>query len=209
VVPPDEHPLFRKKALEKLQSPEQLNMLMTVTSPQGWLALLALGVVLIAAATWAVFGTVQASVPGRGVLITKADDPNRLEAVLFVSMDDARRIEPEVSAKVSPITVRKEEYGYLIGEVLSVEAVPTSHADMLGILGTDSYVQSLAAAGELIQVRIELKRDNNPTSYQWTSADGPPSPLRPGTIVTGNVVVSEERPIELVFDDFKALFSGE
>lgn len=203
----DDHPLFRKKALEKLQSPEQLNMLMTVTSPRGWVALLALSILVISAAVWAIFGSVQATVSGRGVLIAKAD--NRLEAVIFVSPEDSRRIQPGLVAHISPANARREEYGLIVGEVLSIEAVPSSNAQMLEIVGTDTFVQSLISTGELIQVRIQLQEDDTPTGYYWTVAEGPNTALRPGTLASGNVVVSQERPIELVFDNFKALFSVE
>ncbi|MCA9937967.1 MAG: hypothetical protein KC418_04955, partial [Anaerolineales bacterium] len=85
-----EHPLFRKKALEKLQSPEQLNQLLTVTSPKGWLSLAALGVLLLSAIVWSILGTVQSSVSGSGVLVTSSEDPNHLEAVLYLSLEDGR-----------------------------------------------------------------------------------------------------------------------
>ena len=38
--------IFRKVALERLSSPEQLDQLMQVTSPKGWLALAGLGALL-------------------------------------------------------------------------------------------------------------------------------------------------------------------
>ena len=42
--------LFRKSALEKLSSPERLDVMMQITSPAAWLALAALGAVLAALA---------------------------------------------------------------------------------------------------------------------------------------------------------------
>src|SRR5437660_9580673 len=61
--------IFRKAALERLSSPEQLDRLMQVTSPRAWIALAALGLLLVAALAWGLFGTVTTTVEGQGVLI--------------------------------------------------------------------------------------------------------------------------------------------
>ncbi|MHB8520221.1 MAG: NHLP bacteriocin system secretion protein [Limisphaerales bacterium] len=63
--------IFRKAALEKLSSPEQLDQLMHVTSPQGWIALVAVGAVLLTALVWSVVGQIPTQVYGRGILIRK------------------------------------------------------------------------------------------------------------------------------------------
>jgi HlyD family secretion protein len=60
--------LFRKAAIDKVSSPEQLDLLMRVTSPATWLALSAAGVVLAAALAWTVFGSVPNLVDGQGML---------------------------------------------------------------------------------------------------------------------------------------------
>lgn len=203
-----EHPLFRKKALEKLQSPEQLNQLLTVTSPKGWLSLAALGVLLLAAMLWGIVGTIQASVSGTGTLVASTEDANYLEAVLYVTLEDGRRIQQDMITKISPATARKEQYGLLWGRVLSVGVRPSTLAEMQSILGNDSYAQSLAAAGNLIEVRVHLLQDpETPSGYKWTSAVGPPTTLQANTLCTGTVVIEQQRPIELVFSDIQALFS--
>src|SRR5215210_1899057 len=62
--------LFRQEALDKTLSPDELDRLMRVTGPKGWLALIALLALLAAAAVWGVFGTVPVQVSGdEGVLL--------------------------------------------------------------------------------------------------------------------------------------------
>ena len=63
--------LFRKKALEKLSSPEQLDQLLQITRPKGWVALLALGALLTWAVIWGIWGTVETTVSGQGILMKK------------------------------------------------------------------------------------------------------------------------------------------
>ncbi|MGA1194869.1 MAG: hypothetical protein ACO36I_00070 [Candidatus Latescibacterota bacterium] len=41
--------IFRQAALDRLSSPDQLDQLMRVTTPKGWIALMALCSVLLAA----------------------------------------------------------------------------------------------------------------------------------------------------------------
>jgi HlyD family secretion protein len=60
---------FRKQAIDKVSSPEQLDLVMTVTSPLGWLALATVGLVLLVALVWSVLGSIPDLVDGQGVLI--------------------------------------------------------------------------------------------------------------------------------------------
>lgn len=61
--------LFRKEALEKLSSPEQLDLLMQVTSPKGWLALWTVGAILVGVVAWSILGSIPTRVDGDGILI--------------------------------------------------------------------------------------------------------------------------------------------
>ena len=60
--------IFRKVALERLSSPEQLDMLMRVTSPRSWVALLALCGLLVVAIGWSLLGSIPSKVNGVCIL---------------------------------------------------------------------------------------------------------------------------------------------
>lgn len=62
--------LFRKAALDRLSSPEELDRLVTLTTPRGWLALTALLGLLALALVWAVVGTIPTRVTGSGLLVS-------------------------------------------------------------------------------------------------------------------------------------------
>ena len=51
--------LFRKKSLERISSPEQLDDYIKVTSVPVWIVLLAIVVLLSGMLAWASFGTVE------------------------------------------------------------------------------------------------------------------------------------------------------
>jgi HlyD family secretion protein len=61
--------VFRKVSLDRLASPEQLDQLMQVTDAKGWLALGAIGVVLVTAVVWGFAGSIPESVAGTGILV--------------------------------------------------------------------------------------------------------------------------------------------
>lgn len=63
--------IFRKAALDRLSSPEQLDQLAGLTSPAGWVALLALAVLVAAGLVWSVVGTIPSWVSGRGILVSE------------------------------------------------------------------------------------------------------------------------------------------
>jgi HlyD family secretion protein len=61
--------IFRKVSLDRLSSPEQLDQVMQVTRPQGWLALASIGLLLVVALVWGALGTLAEKVGGRGILV--------------------------------------------------------------------------------------------------------------------------------------------
>jgi HlyD family secretion protein len=61
--------IFRKSSLDRLASPEQLDLLIQVTSPRAWLALVAIGSLSLTALLWGVFGSIPSKVRGSCILI--------------------------------------------------------------------------------------------------------------------------------------------
>lgn len=61
--------LFRKSALARLASPEQLDQLMEVTDTKGWWTLAALGALVVAALLWSFVGRIPTTVEGTGILL--------------------------------------------------------------------------------------------------------------------------------------------
>ena len=61
--------MFRKAALAKLSSTEQLDSLMQVTTPKSWMALAAAIVLIVAAVVWGIFGRTAERINGAGILL--------------------------------------------------------------------------------------------------------------------------------------------
>ena len=60
--------VYRKAALDKLSSPEELDRLMQITGPGSWLLLVALGGVLLMVIGWGVFGQITTTLDRSGLL---------------------------------------------------------------------------------------------------------------------------------------------
>lgn len=59
--------LFRKKSLEKVSSPEQLNEYIKASSPGVWSVLAAIAILLLGVCVWGAFGRVDTVVPALAV----------------------------------------------------------------------------------------------------------------------------------------------
>jgi len=317
--------VFRKVSVERLSSPEQLDNLMRVTSPRGWLALAALGVLLITAITWGFTGTLNTKIGSQGVLIrpgglqniysesngtitdirvvendyvTKGDVVARIEqpvlleklgqlkqslqlaeagyekkqtaalfsqiesikaavatlqsdyanasrvvspytgrvlevrsklgsminagmplltiesgdkqaktlkAVLYLSLEDGKKIIPGMQVDISPSSVNREEYGFIRGRVTSVSEFPVNAQSMLVTLGNEALVGELGARGTaLLEVRIDPILDPQTFSgYKWSTGEGPPIDIDSGTLVSASIIVKQQKPITSVIPQIK------
>lgn len=55
--------LFRKKSLDRIKSPENLNDYVRVVNPSVWLVLAAIILLLLGACIWGIFGQIEAKIP--------------------------------------------------------------------------------------------------------------------------------------------------
>ncbi|MCQ3930562.1 MAG: hypothetical protein DPW16_08880 [Chloroflexi bacterium] len=195
--------LFRKVALDRLSSPEQLDQLMKITSPRAWLALIAIAVLLVAGALWAIFGSIPEETEGNGVLVNNPANDG-LEAVIYVPLDEGAQLRPGMEVEVEVSTVKTETYGYVKAVVREVGDVPVTRQQVLDTVGNDEIANSTLPSGPVLEVRLELKpSDNTESGFEWTSQDGPPRKLTVGTPIAAIITVSEDRPISRVFPVFE------
>ena len=65
----DQSKLFRKAALDRLSSPEELDVVMKIVRPRTWIATSAIAMALLAVVVWSVIGTIPITVRAQGILI--------------------------------------------------------------------------------------------------------------------------------------------
>ena len=113
-----------------------------------------------------------------------------LMAVVFVPATAGKRVQPGMAVRLSPSTVKREEFGSILGKVTWTAEYPSTARGMARLLNNDALVQKLMQAGPPIQVNIALERDpSTPSGYKWSSSRGPNLQISSGTLATGDIVV--------------------
>jgi pyruvate/2-oxoglutarate dehydrogenase complex dihydrolipoamide acyltransferase (E2) component len=165
----------------------------------------------------------EGSVVSGGTPLLSLEQPGRsLEAILYLPPVDAKKLAPGMPVQLALASVKREEYGLLVGHVATVGAYPATLAGMQRVLGSEELARALAAGGPPVEVRVELERSPATVSgYQWTStlgmpmdaladwipagwidlpepAPGPPIALQSGTPCVADVIADEQAPIFLV-----------
>lgn len=338
--------IFRKKSLERLSSPEQLDTMLKTATPKGWAALIALGALIVLAVIWSIYGSLPSSVAGRGILmraggvydvvstssgriknlyfnpddevqkgriVARLEQPqilddirtarselqdirgkyNRtakqaidrvgpgkdldaelweirqkirekeieikglytdleqnsrirslftgrvlevgvregmivepgasimkielmgrdvktLEALLYFPAGEGKKIRRGMKVHVSPSTVSREQYGFLLGMVTYVSDYPATQQAMMRNLKNEELVERLSMGAAPIEVYANLIPDPRTHSgYKWSSSSGPPVKIQTGTLCDSKVIVERRRPIDLVLPFLRSHIFGE
>ena len=191
--------IFRKVAVDRLSTPEELDQLATLTTPRGWLALLGCAVLACTALLWGTLATIPITVQGRGMIISPAANIPQREAILYLSPEDAARVRPGMDTWLALAAVNEQEYGHLLGTISSVGELPASRAEILQTFRDEALAEALGAEGALIEVRITLTADPASASgYRWSLPRGRERLVGAGTPFTATIVTARERPISLL-----------
>ncbi|ORU00690.1 Membrane-fusion protein [Anaerovibrio sp. JC8] len=61
--------IFSREALDKLRSPDRLDMLLPITTPIGWMSLVAVGLLMISVILWSILGSFTVRADGKGMIL--------------------------------------------------------------------------------------------------------------------------------------------
>ena len=136
--------IFRKKSIDRMSSPEQLNDYIKVTNPGVWMALAAIVILLIGVCVWGVFGKLETKLPvaavsqdGQTVLYVKEDDLSAVKENMSVYIGDETYKVTSVSAQPLAVTEEISEYARHTGELSLGEWVYIVQID--GSLANGTY----------------------------------------------------------------------
>lgn len=189
--------IFRKSALEKLSSPEQLNDYLRVNQPRGWLVLLGLFAMLAAAGVWVFRGSIPETARLKGMVFA-SEGPVRT-CFGFAELKTARRLKAGMKAQVSPEHAPRNEYGFIYGTVTRVGQRPASDEELIGTFGSLRLDKDLLPLGDRpVLVEIELERSGG--RLRWSNRKGTAVDVPNFSDCSILVVTRERRPYELVFD---------
>ncbi len=132
-----------------------------------------------------------------------------LQAVIYLSPFEGKRVKKGMEVQISPATVKQEEYGFIKGRVVSVSEFPSTYQQMNRLLKNDVLVKDLMSNGSPIQVIVDLvPAEDTVSGFRWSSPQGPPIKLNTGTMCAASIIVEKRRPISLVIPMLKKHLLG-
>lgn len=133
-----------------------------------------------------------------------------LYALLYLPPGDGKRVKPGMSVEIDLSTVKREEFGYIIGTVTDVAGLPATFEGMRRTLRNDRLVEQLSGDGAPFQATIALERDpESPNQFKWSSARGAEIDLNAGTLFEGQVVVRHLRLISFLVPEIEKVLGGD
>jgi HlyD family secretion protein len=144
----------------------------------------------------AAIGTVVAA--GRPILSIESGGGG-LELVLYLPPDTGKKVLPGMEVRIEPSTVRKEEFGTLLGRVIDVSDFPVSPEGMVAVLQNPELARSFSRIGAPYAARISLvPAPDKASGYAWSTGAGPPVRISSGTVAAAEITVRERRPVSLI-----------
>ncbi|MBL8165527.1 MAG: hypothetical protein JNJ61_26325 [Anaerolineae bacterium] len=193
-----EDKLFRKVALEKLSSPEELDQLMQVTTPRGWLALVAVVALVIIAVVVGLLAKLPIRLDASACSLVNDSLTGQLVAAVYLTppgSDETVELGDEV--RLLPFGAVAERDGYLLGSVMTI-AYPAREDVMLAALGSRAQVDRLLEENALVEVRVMFTRAPETGNYVWTSGRDAALVLQPQTPCEAAITVDELEPVRLL-----------
>ena len=132
-----------------------------------------------------------------------------LDVILYVPVDRGMLVQAGMEVNVSPATVRREDHGYIVGQVIAVSTHAVTQEHMMSTLQNQQLVQMFGGQAPVLEVQIQLLRDPTTISgYRWSTPRGAPITISPGTISSGEIRVDSRRPIDMVVPFIRRLVMG-
>lgn len=134
--------------------------------------------------------------------IRNSDGHEDLKGVLYVPVENAKRIEPGMSVQIEPNNSDSSESGKILGVVKEVSQYPVTVQTAVKSLGNQQLFSWISDTKKSSLVEVEftlLENENDPSGYLWTSALGKHKKVTAGTFCKGAIIIESQPPIEKVF----------
>ena len=116
--------IFRKKSVDRMLSPEQLDDYIKVTNPGVWMVLAAIVILLVGVCVWGVFGILETKLSvaavsrdGQTILYVKEDNVASVQENMSVYIGDETYKVTSISAQAVTVTEEISEYARHTGEL--------------------------------------------------------------------------------------------
>jgi HlyD family secretion protein len=129
-----------------------------------------------------------------------------LDALIYIPSEQGKSVKPGMEVRVEPSTVKREEFGSMVGTVVNISEFPITPQGMAAVLHNDNLVTRFSKDGPRYAATVRLEQDPATESgYRWAVGNGPPIHLTSGTLTRAEITTRKQRPIDLVIPLFKKL----
>jgi HlyD family secretion protein len=154
------------------------------------------------------------------------DDTGRpYDSIVFVPAGEGKKIELGDHVEVTPATVKREEHGFIQGEVVAISELPATKLAIDAALQhselSDLFLKRYSP-GVLLRLHVKLEEKDTTRStpasrpdtqtgnpFRWSSASGSEQLLKTGTMCQAAVVVDKRRLISLILPWTKKLLEAD
>jgi len=142
------------------------------------------------------------------------DDGPSYDSIIFVPAGEGKKIELDDPVEVSPATVKREEHGFIRGQVVAISELPATKLAMEAALEHPELVEAFLkryAPGVLLRVHVKLverqvlgasqtspPHSERPNHFVWSSPSGQAQALKTGTMCQAAIVVDKRKLISLI-----------
>jgi HlyD family secretion protein len=141
-------------------------------------------------------GTVSMGAP----IFSIQPDVANLELVAYLPSSQAKETKVGMEVQISPSLIKREEFGFMKGEVEYVSNYPATTAALMSNFENESLARVLSGSGPVTEVRVLLRGSSHtPSGFEWSTSKGPDILLSSGTICSLKVVTKRQKPISLMF----------
>jgi HlyD family secretion protein len=137
-------------------------------------------------------------------LLSVQPDKDALEVIAYLPAAYSKDTRLGLEVQVSPLNIKREEYGFLKGEVTFIADYPATPEALMRNFENQTLVEALTRSGPVTEVHALLRPDASTFSgFQWSTSAGPPIKLSSGTICLVQIVTKRQVPVTLVFPYLK------
>lgn len=132
--------------------------------------------------------------------LVHAESPSGPYQVLcYVPAEKGKKIDLGASIRISPSTVRPEEFGYILGRVTRVSSHSVTREKVLAEFENPKLVDAMFAQGAVTEIEANLERDpSTPSGFRWSSSSGPDLTIESGTLCSASIVLDRNPPLRLL-----------
>lgn len=124
---------------------------------------------------------------------------DKLEAVIYIPAEQGKKIKPGMEVHLEPSTVKREEFGMMLGSIETVSDFPMTPQGISAVLHNETLVSRFTKDGAPYAAKVVLVRDaSTPTGYSWAVGHGPNVHLTSGTLARAEITTRHQRPLDLI-----------